>query len=70
MVKHGRHIEKKKNKKENMIEGFIIGGIWFIGFCIIMVGFWLVEEFKHIESELDNIRLEFQYWSTRDKNSN
>ena len=53
-----------------MIESFIIGGIWFIGFCIIMVGFWLVAEFKHIESELDNIRLEFQYWSTRDKNSN
>lgn len=70
MAKHGRHIEKKKNKKENMIKGFIIGGIWFIGFCIIMVGFWLVAEFKHIESELDNIRLEFQYWGTRDKNSN
>ena len=44
-----------------MIEGFIVGGIWFIGFSIIMVGFWLVAEFKYIENELDNIRLEIQY---------
>ena len=53
-----------------MIEAFTLAGIWFVGFCITMVGLWFVEEFKHIENKLDNITLEIQYWSTHDKNSN
>ena len=48
-----------------MIEAFTLAGIWFVGFCIIMVGLWFVEEFKHIENELDNIRLEIQYLEKR-----
>lgn len=50
----------------------IVVGIWFIGFSIIFSGLWISEELHNlcsIKNELDNIRLEFQYWSIRDKNS-
>ena len=50
----------------------IVAGIWFIGFSIILSGLWISAELHDlcsIKNELDNIRLKFQYWSARDKNS-
>ena len=44
-----------------MTNAIMISGIWFIGFSIFTVGYWIVEEFLHVRNELDNIRLEIQY---------
>lgn len=56
-----------------MYETFIVTGIWFIGISILTAGIWISAELHdlcRVKNELDNIRLELQYWSTYDKNSN
>lgn len=45
-------------------EGFIVAGLWFIGFGTILSGLWISAELHDlckIKDELDNIRLVIQY---------
>lgn len=55
-----------------MDETFIVAGLWFIGFSVILSGLWISTELHdlcRIKNELDSIRLELQYGSIHDKNS-